>query len=788
MTDKVPGDENARHHVQSNYPRHPFPAARASLSGRRLIAVLIWPLVAALLLAPPAGAQWEGDTAPPEIRLRAATFDPLIHAPGGAAPTAATAPPVDLYLVQFRGPIRTAWKDGVAAAGAELFDYIPDYAFVARMTTQQAEKVTTLPYVRWVGAYQPAYRLHPSLARPERWPATETIDVRVAALPGSADAARSQVQAAGGSVLSADESMLGATLRVLATPGALRELAQSPTVTWIEPAPRRRLFNDVARQPNIMDVQRVWDVGLFGAGQIVALADTGLDVGRMDDLSADFHGRVIATHLLGDDKDAWNDPLGHGTHVAGSIAGSGVLSGSQPATHAYDGSLAGVAPEASLVVQAFDVDPQTGEIAGLPDNLNALFQQAYDDGARVHSNSWGSDDLDPENPFGGYAVDAREVDEFVWSHPDMTILFAAGNSGTDSLPESDALPGDGIIDPDSISPPGTAKNTITVGASESLRPAGSGGLSDVPWLLVSVLGGFLKDPPENVFLHDPISLDLVSDNPQGMAAFSSRGPTDDGRIKPDLVAPGTNILSARSHDPDFDPLLASWGPYGANPDYVFNGGTSMATPLAAGSAVLARQWYAEQGTAAPSAALIKATLLNGAEDLAPGQYGTGATQEMSARPNNVEGWGRVNLGRSLLAAVARRTWFDDHATGLQTEDRIIYASGAFPLYVVSSASLLEITLAWTDYPASPAAAQQLVNDLDLTVLGPGGQLWHGNGVAEDRVNNVETVIVRQPPRGAYRILVVAHNVPQGPQPYALAVGGPISTRPGSVVYVPLIGK
>src|SRR5207249_2850945 len=119
----------------------------------------------------------------------------------------------------------------------------------------------------------------------------------------------------------------------------------------------------------------------------------------------------------------------------------------------------------------------------------------------------------------------------------------------------------------------------------------------------------------------------------------SRGPTDDGRIKPDLVAPGTNIVSNQSHYPGASTL---WGPYGPNPNYAYSGGTSMATPLAAGAGALVRQWLTARGIANPSAAAIKATLLDTTYDMAPGQYGAGATQEIPAnRPNNVDGWGRV---------------------------------------------------------------------------------------------------------------------------------------------------
>ncbi|MFQ5857301.1 MAG: S8 family serine peptidase [Anaerolineae bacterium] len=778
-------------------------------------------LVVGLLVMPPAatgqppspGRAGDGahDTAGPHIRLQAASFDPLHGRPAVRADRGGTAAnDLGVYLIQFHGPIQPEWKAEVTAAGAELFDYIPDFAFVARMDAAVARRVAALPAVRWVGSYQPAYRVSPSLRRGSGQALRRNIDaaqetvlsttpsfddepvaaesrpaeVRISTFPDAVGDVGDAVRAAGGRVIRTAQTAFGGTLRAMLLPGAIADLARSPGVRWIESAPHRRLLNDVARSRPVMNVEQVWDLGLFGTGQIVAVSDSGLDVGDMETLSADFRGRVLAVHPLGEEKTTWNDPVGHGTHVAGSIAGNGALSGSDPTRHDYAGGFAGVAPDASLVVQAFSVSGLLGEVEGLPEDLNVLFQQAYDDGARIHSNSWGGSDEDnPDNPYGGYPLDAQEVDEFAWSHPDMTILFAAGNSGTDSLPDGGLLPGDGVVDPDSINVPGTAKNVITVGASESLRPPTDDDFSsrNMQWVLVGLF--------TNVFLQPPIMLDFVSDNINGMAAFSSRGPTDDGRIKPDVVAPGTNIVSARSHDPNFEPLLGSWGPYEANDNYVYNGGTSMATPLVAGAATLVRQWYIErQGLPNPPSALIKATLINGAVDMTPGQYGTGPEQEIPPRPNFVEGWGRINIQRSLVGAPPRRVWFDDHRLGLQTGDRIIYEDGRYELEVVNFAIPLHVTLVWTDYPGSPAAESQLVNDLDLTVVGPDGRQWHGNEVDGDRTNNVEGVEIGQPARGRYRIIVEAHNVPLGPQPYALVVAGGL-TREGVVdAYMPIIGR
>jgi uncharacterized repeat protein (TIGR01451 family) len=538
-----------------------------------------------------------------------------------------------------------------------------------------------------------------------------------------------------------------------------------PSVRWIEPASRPRLLNDVARQ--IMHVGSAWQSrALHGAGQVVGVADSGLDTGNMATLSPDFAGRIVATHVLSPGGDL-EDENGHGTHVAGSIAGAGVQSGANPAQHQYAGSFAGVAPEAGLVVQAFEVDA-SGAVIGLDPDYYQLFAQAYADGARLHSDSWG--DLtgpvsDTEASFGGYPYGSQRADQFLWDHPDMAIFFAAGNSGADGTPGVLGLctGGDGVVDPDSLLMPGTAKNVITVGASESLRT--SGGLSGLPWLALSFC-----------FATPPIALDTISNNPEGMAAFSSRGPADDGRVKPDIVAPGTNIVSARSHAPGAGTL---YGVYETNANYVYSAGTSMATPLVAGAGALVRQWLSTQGIANPSGAAVKATLLNTTHDMAPGQYGTGPTQEIpAARPNSVAGWGRADVG-FMDAPPPYFLWVDDHAQGVATGASVSYAhTPARPLEVLDSSQPLRVMLAWTDPPASLSAAKQLVNDLDLKVVGPGGATYYGNGVVGgDRTNNVEGIVIDNPPVGQYSIEVRGFNVPIASQPYALAVAGPLDNTP-----------
>jgi subtilisin family serine protease len=304
-----------------------------------------------------------------------------------------------------------------------------------------------------------------------------------------------------------------------------------------------------------------------------------------------------------------------------------------------------------------------------------------------------------------YTSASEDVDEYAWNNPDFLILFSAGNDGKD-------LDGDGVVDLYSMGAPATAKNCLTVGASEGDRPSGAG--CDNNW----------SHPRPNDYSAYPISFDHVSDDPGGMAAFSSRGPVLDGRYKPDLVAPGTNILSTRSSVT----TKTGWGKYDSS--YMWMGGTSMSTPLSAGAAALMREYLIKQkGFPNPSAALIKAALLNSAEDISPGQYGTGAFREIPDQPapNNVEGWGRLNLANGVYPVSP----FDILYYYEEGSDSL--SAGGFREYTVrvsDSGSPLKINLVWTDYPGSPSAQGGLVNDLDLQVTDPSSRIHYCDNASQ----------------------------------------------------------
>jgi len=633
------------------------------------------------------------------------------------------------YLVEIKGPVTDADKQALIDTGAEIVNYIPDNAFIVHIRHSAVMDLRKLTCVKWLAPFKVEYKQSPKASR--SGPAMQFL---VTLFPNEKPQfILDKGKRLGARNVSCQADSRGSVCRIIANKSQIAELAKSNSVAWIEPYIQPKLCNDVASGiSGVPDVRQ--EFGLYGASQIVGIADSGLDVGSTGAMSPDFANRIQKVYTLRRPDD-WSDLNGHGTHVTGSLAGSGALSGSNPAAHNYTGSFAGYAPEAKIVFQSIG---DSGEYVFPPLHLSELFQPIYQDGVRVHSDSWGS------AANGEYTVYSNEVDQFVWDHKDFIVAFAVGNDGRD---------GDhnGIIDRGNIYAPATAKNCIAVGATENLRL--SGGYQTRYGL------AWPSDYP-----NAPINYDLISDNISGMAAFSGRGPTSDGRIKPDICAPGTNIISSRSHMPN---SASGWELY--NSDYIYWGGTSMSTPQVAGAAALVREYYMSEKAITPSAALIKATLINGAVDMSPGQYGTGSFRELWPAPDNSQGWGRLNLKRSLCPDPPTVNEFADESSPISTGDFRDYQ------YTVTDNSIpLKVTLVWTDYPGSVNAAKELVNDLDLIVISPSGATYPFLGVC-DHTNNVEQVTIAKPELGAYLVRVSGYNVPMGPQDYALVVSGGLPT-------------
>ena len=527
----------------------------------------------------------------------------------------------------------------------------------------------------------------------------------------------------------------------------LGSVSNHADVYSIEPGYGARLLNDnasgICQSGNPPSGRPIWQKGMYGQGQIIAVLDTGLDfdscyfenddgtsppmvtgtsVGTPDPTRR----KVIIYDLLySGDYGAGADDFdnqGHGTAVSGNALGSHHTN--PHGTNVYNG----MAPDARLVVQ--DAGYTGGDnCADLPAlgcpvvDLTPFLDQAYSQGARIHNNSWG--DRENFSPKNLYTAPTADMDDATWRNPGFLIVCAAGNSGSA---------------PDTVISPSTGKNVISAAASKS--PS---------------LGG----------------------DAEYIASYSSRGWAADGRIKPDLAAPG-QTTSSRSDN----------NIYTGNCTTINIQGTSMASPVTAGCAALVRQYYMEgwhpSGTVnpgdafTPTAALVKATLLNGAIDMSGPPL---------APPNRDEGWGRIQLDRSL--------YFEgDDRNIMCVDERDYFTTDTVPAFTLpfranggTSGGEIRITLVWSDYPADPAASVSLVNDLDLVVedLQTTNTIYYGNNIdnapgmpgyseaggSRDTLNNVEMVILPPDTTGRFEARVELSLLVESPQGFALVIGGDV---------------
>ncbi|WII71662.1 S8 family serine peptidase [Bdellovibrio sp. 22V] len=650
------------------------------------------------------------------------------------------------YIVQFKKAITENDKANLKAE-FEVFGYLPDDALVVRGTFAKLISFkNSHPEVQAVVKYAPAYKISSSFDAASIFNKDTVQSVTVKTFKAN----EARIIAAKMAKLNPQVELQvvdGKSIMALVPRGSVAQVAALTGVEHVQPTPEIESFHFVMDETltsdvvataagdysdltgdepgtRVMKFDAAWSMGFTGRGQVVSMADTGLDSGNIATIHQDFAGGVISGYPFGLWSKSWDDPMGHGTHVAGSVLGRGTAS---------KGLLKGGAFEAKMVAEGM-WSPMMKNLS-VPSKLGDLFTKAYADGARIHTNSWGG-----ARTFGAYDNFAVQVDEWLYANPDMLILFAAGNSGADKNK-------DGRIDANSMASPGTAKNVLTVGASEN--KVSTGGIQ-VP---ISKLRAAKDEWPA-----EPIYSDYISNNENGIAMFSSRGPTIDGRVKPDIVAPGTNILSVKSQVKDASDL---WGAY--NKDYAWSGGTSMATPLTAGAAAIARQVLVEKlGFQNPSAALMKATMIHTAVDMYPGQFGEiGASrgQEiLTRRPNSDEGYGRVDV--SNIVNLGSQTQMIDNRQGVAQGAEVSYE------FTLSRPGNLYANLVWTDAPGSANAAQALVNDLDLVLTMPNGQTLSMN----DHINNLEMIEKANLPAGTYKLSVKGFKVPQGKggaQAYAL---------------------
>ena len=564
---------------------------------------------------------------------------------------------------------------------------------------------------------------------------------------------------------------------VLVDSKEIEMLSEQPFIEWIEPIYSPEFDNQEASQ--IIGADWVGESSnmvshggaVTGDGVIVAVMDSGLDTALEcnslincnilnSGIHADFSGRIMGVvsynncGACSDGTGGPNDYNGHGTHVAGSVLGDGSNSGA-----GEDNS--GMAPGAQLFMQAVGYGNNDGSLA--PPSYESAYAEAHGAGARVHTNSWG---VGPDacgstsSCWAYYSTDTMELDAAANNYQDLTILFAMGNDGRDCYYTSFGstnCPGgqDGEVNLGALNRQATAKNILSVGASENVRNT----LAMHSRSYFSVCGNC-------DWYGTPIKNDLEGDNAEGMAAFSNRGPTSDGRIKPDIVAPGTWIHSTRTSLRDTG---ADLGDY-----YTVKRGTSMATPITAGSVALVIEHlnshgydcnlaYNSASDNCPESALVKAILSASAHDM-NGQYSSGGDGQNGAAekaPNSHEGWGRVDLERAMGSGFSEGidiTTSDSHSFKLSVPD--------------SGISSLRVVLSWNEIENSPSAGTQLRNDLDIFLKSPTGTL---QAYTNDDVNNLVGISVDSPDAGDWEVIVTGANVVDGSQKYYLATSDGVLT-------------
>ena len=638
------------------------------------------------------------------INLPGAKFDPIKDAPDGSLRLGpGTAAPTDgYYILQFGGTVTDEWIKSLTDAGVEVLQYIPNQAYFVYADGDAIARVADHSRVRWIGRYNADAKLTPVLksqldsARKGRT-LSRGITPILTTKKGSSmfeisvferadldnfvtDLSKSYAKGyVRGSRLSHNYfNIVRAELKL----SDIEAVAALPDVIGIEPMMPAKNEDERSNQilaGNYFNPTTIQGPGYNPANQFgadgtnvtVAVVDDGVGIPGDGDF---YISTLNATN--GPLRGAQAGAFGHGHLNATIIAGSTPYGPLDSLFYNYG---LGVAPRANIV--------------NIPRNRNGYTgtdEDVYNDavitpgpngaGSTISNNSWGlgvNNNVyasSVEGRFDGYVRDSS----FDLGVDPILLVFSAGNDGANGLTR-----------------PKVAKNVISVGNSESLR---------------TDLGG------------------TDANNIDDVASDSSRGPAADGRIKPDVVAPGTAITGGRSGT---DSLRGNIGTA-----HRWSSGTSHSAAHITGMAALFADWWKRQNfNLDPSPTLIKAAIINSAVDMSGGNAA-------APIPNAAEGWGRPNLKNMLNTGVGMKH-HDDDLIGLSAPGEGYFLNGS-----VSDASKpVRVTLVWTDPPglADPA----LVNNLDLKVT-VNGTVYKGNvfsngvsvtgGTADNR-NNVENVFL-----------------------------------------------
>lgn len=669
--------------------------------------------------APPARSEAGRDA----IQLKSRTFTP---APGlqKAAIAGKRAAASDVHFIaQFRPLPSAADRRDFARQGVRLLASLGGNAYLASAQVRHLDRLKALPGFRWAGALRSADKIDPALADGRapayaRTSAGEGLTVQVHGDESVATAAEI-ARRHGGTVIGAVPSIPSVTAVFPA--GSIDALAAEEAVQYVAPidAPLAE-HNDGAIPAVNATPLATAPYNLNGTGVTVLVYDSGLAA------HSDYNGRIVQT-----DTDSGIRTSDHSTHVAGTVLGDGSNSNGNDSAGNPNGGTAnqwrGFAPAANLATYASGGDNRSTDVLyDDPGGLNGNFTTAIGAGVDLATMSLGNNtgrNGFPCAQLGDYTNTSILIDQIVngsISGQELIYFESAGNERNQACAGTTGF--------STISSPAPAKNSIVVGA--------------------------------------------INSNDNSMTNFSSWGPTDDGRLRPDLTGPGCQsnagsdlaLTSTGFDDTDNDGFLDAGE---TTNSYITMCGTSMATPALAGvGALVVQQWRATYGAGTrPLPHAMKALLAQSAADLGnPGpDYAFGYGQPNAQTAVDIVRAGNL-IQTDTVANGATDTWY----------------------FTTDGTSAPRVTMAWSDPDAARNSATQLVNDVDLVVTRPDGTVHrpqvldpanpNNNSTEGDDNLNVMEMVLGQAQEGTWKVEVVGSNVPTGPEQYTLITPTPATTN------------
>jgi subtilisin family serine protease len=388
------------------------------------------------------------------------------------------------YLVQFGGPVHGSQIGRLQRAGGEFLGFHSRYLAFVKMNHAVAGEVAALPFVRWVGVYQPAYKF---------WSLTLAKDGygRVSVVlfyPEDIEAAKAELEAMGLAVV---RTGVSEAMKVIEVDCSQEQLAAIARLNWVfsieewHPAEKENDQCQWVVQDWTEDQRSIWGQGIFGMDEILGYTDTGLDVAHWafydpsvaitDTGEFPTHRKVVVFKHY-PPASGVGDPDGHGTHVGGTMAGNDSVNGGNSE---YDGHA-----KSARIVHLSPIPSPPGNDFTVP--LNTITNNLRNPELRPHTigNSWWTGDT------GRYTNASATFDVFSWKNKDIQTIKSCGNQGHS--------------EPYKITEPGNSKSVI---AAASLQNG---------------------------------------TNATVLSSYSSAGPAPDGRIKPDISVPGEAIMSVQA--------------------------------------------------------------------------------------------------------------------------------------------------------------------------------------------------------------------------------------------------